>query len=68
MPAKTTWTDEEHRTLMDMWRAGHTAAEIAKVLGKSRNAVLGRTYRNGISRNGALESWWRKQDGASDEG
>ena len=68
MPGKTTWTEEEHNTLVEMWRAGHTAAAIAATLGKSRNAVLGRAHRNGVSRNGALESWWRRTDDAGSEG
>jgi GcrA cell cycle regulator len=66
MPAHTTWTDEEHKTLLDMWEAGHTAAEIAKALGKTRNSILGRVYRQGISRNGVPLSWWRKQDDGGD--
>jgi hypothetical protein len=62
MPAHTTWTDEEHETLVHMWGAGHTAAEIAKALGKTRYSVLGRAHRQGISRNGVPLSWWRKPD------
>jgi hypothetical protein len=60
MVGRTTWTEEQHAKVVELWEAGHTAAEIGKEMGKTRNAILGHVNRRGISRNGALQSWWRK--------
>ena len=46
------WTTRETRRAADLWKTGMTAAEIACVLGKSRNAVLGKIGRLGLSRSG----------------
>lgn len=62
MVARKTWTEEMHAEVVKLWRAGYTAAEIAAKVGKTRNAILGHINRSGLSRNGALQSWWRKQD------
>lgn len=51
MAATTTWTDDRIQTLIDLWRVGRSAAEIARALtGVSRNAVLGKLHRLGLSR------------------
>ena len=39
------WTEEEIESLRQLWAKGHTGAEIANMLGKSRNAVMGRISR-----------------------
>jgi hypothetical protein len=39
------WTEEEIESLRQLWAKGHTGAEIASMLGKSRNAVMGRISR-----------------------
>jgi GcrA cell cycle regulator len=39
------WTEEEVENLRQLWAKGHTGAEIASMLGKSRNAVMGRISR-----------------------
>jgi hypothetical protein len=62
MVGRTTWTEEQRAKVVEMWGAGHTATEISKEMGKTRNAILGHISRRGINRNGALQSWWRKQD------
>lgn len=39
------WTDENMKTLVEMWEAGGTATEIATQFGTTRNAVLGKLHR-----------------------
>ncbi len=53
MTAKPNWTDEEVATLARMWAEGSSAREIAKALGndRTRNSVMGRLNRMGLSRN-----------------
>jgi hypothetical protein len=51
--ALSPWTDRETRRAADLWKTGLTAAEIGCVLGKSRNAVLGKIARLGLSRSGS---------------
>lgn len=41
------WTDEAIATLKQMGEAKNTASEIARVLGCTRNAVIGKTHRIG---------------------
>jgi hypothetical protein len=48
----SSWTPREERRAADLWKTGLTATEIACVLGKSRNAVLGKIARLGLSRSG----------------
>lgn len=45
------WTDDRVATLKKMWKEGHSAADIAKTLGKgvTRNAVIGKAHRMGLS-------------------
>lgn len=51
MAAISSWTNDRTQTLIDLWRVGRSAAEIARALtGVSRNAVLGKLYRLGLSR------------------
>lgn len=39
------WTDEKIAELNRLWQAGHTASEIGKRLGVSKNAVVGKAHR-----------------------
>ena len=40
------WTDEKVEKLRDLWKKGHTASQIAEVLGDTtRNAVIGKAHR-----------------------
>lgn len=41
----TTWTDGQIAELKALWIAGPSAAVIARKLGKTRNAVLGKVHR-----------------------
>ena len=44
------WTDERIGVLKKMWKAGNSAADIAKELGGvTRNAVIGKAHRMGLS-------------------
>ena len=44
------WTEERVETLAKLWREGKSAAQIAKELGDvSRNAVIGKVHRMGLS-------------------
>lgn len=45
-----TWTDERVETLKRMWSEGQSASQIAKELGGvTRNAVIGKVHRLGLS-------------------
>ncbi len=47
------WTDERVETLRQMWIDGKSASQIAKELGGvSRNAVIGKVHRLGLSNRG----------------
>ena len=40
------WTEEKVEKLRDLWSKGHTASQIAEVLGETtRNAVIGKAHR-----------------------
>ena len=40
------WTDEKVEKLKDLWGKGHTASQIAEMLGDTtRNAVIGKAHR-----------------------
>ena len=44
------WTDERVETLKKLWQEGHSASQIAKQLGGvTRNAVIGKVHRLGLS-------------------
>ena len=44
------WTDERVDVLKQLWDEGKTASQIAAVLGITRNAVIGKAHRIGVSR------------------
>tara|TARA_B110001452_G_C15178491_1_gene409373 strand:+ start:585 stop:1079 length:495 start_codon:yes stop_codon:yes gene_type:complete len=60
------WTDEKVSKLKDLWSKGHTASQIAGMLGETtRNAVIGKAHRlnlearapsKQISKNNKIES------------
>jgi GcrA cell cycle regulator len=44
------WTDERVEKLKQLWLAGHSAAQVAQTLGGvSRNAVIGKLHRLGLT-------------------
>ena len=55
MDAGATWTDERVELLKKLWGDGLSASQIAAELGggMTRNAVLGKSHRLGLVRNGA---------------
>ncbi len=51
------WTDERVELLKKMWNEGHSASQIAKELGGvTRNAVIGKVHRLGLSNRNGGES------------
>lgn len=50
------WTEEETNRAADMWRQGITAKEIAKVVGRTPNAVIGRMHRLGLGNQLAMDT------------
>lgn len=42
------WTDDELEQLKAMWAEGLTASTIGRAIGKTRNAVLGKSHRIGL--------------------
>ncbi len=51
------WTDERVELLKKMWNEGHSASQIAKELGGvTRNAVIGKVHRLGLSNRNGPES------------
>ena len=48
------WTDERIDRLKQLWTEGHSASQIAAMLGEvTRNAVIGKVHRLGLSGRGA---------------
>jgi GcrA cell cycle regulator len=45
-----TWTDETTQTCVELWLEGHSSALIASKMGISRNAVIGKMHRMGLSK------------------
>lgn len=43
------WTDARVETLVALWKEGLSAREVARRLGVSRNAVIGKIHRLGLS-------------------
>ena len=51
------WTDERVETLKKMWGEGQSASQIAKELGGvTRNAVIGKVHRLGLSNRAGASS------------
>jgi hypothetical protein len=65
---KSNWTPSRDKRLLGQQAAGRTAAQIAKSLGVSRNAVIGRSRRlRGIVYKSDIESWARANARRSQE-
>lgn len=51
------WTDADSNIVRKLWLEGKSASEIARVLpGKTRNSVIGRVHRLGLSKQGRAAS------------
>ena len=48
------WTEERLAQVSKLWAAGHSASEIASVMGTTRNAICGKVHRMGLSRGPAF--------------
>jgi hypothetical protein len=56
----TSWTPSRDKRLLAQQAAGRTAAQIAKTLGVTRNAIIGRSRRlRGIVYQSDIDSWTR---------
>src|SRR3546814_8907536 len=42
---RMTWTNDRVAELMRLWEAGRSASEIGRLLGVSKNSVVGKAYR-----------------------
>jgi GcrA cell cycle regulator len=58
--AQTTWTTERVALLKDRIDAGLSCAQIAREIGVSRNAVIGKANRLGLSRSKGVTSGHRE--------
>ena len=55
------WTDERVEVLKKMWGEGQSASIIAKALGGvTRNAVIGKVHRLGLSNRAASDLYKRQ--------
>jgi GcrA cell cycle regulator len=60
------WTDERVELLKKMWNEGHSASQIAKELGGvTRNAVIGKVHRLGLSNRTTPEAEAKAEEPAS---
>ncbi|MDE2213223.1 MAG: hypothetical protein KGJ34_01675 [Patescibacteria group bacterium] len=46
---KSSWTPELMQNLARLWDEGHSTAEIGRRLGFSKNAVVGKAHRLGLT-------------------
>ncbi|WP_421937295.1 GcrA family cell cycle regulator [Phenylobacterium sp.] len=51
-PPSVGWTDDRVERLRALWRDGQSATTVARALGVTRNAVIGKVYRLGLSGDG----------------
>lgn len=47
-PVEITWTDERIERLKQLWEEGVTTAEIGRLIGVTKNAVIGKVHRIGL--------------------
>ena len=47
------WTPERERKLKELWKKGHTASQIASIIGNTtRNAIIGKAHRLNLEARG----------------
>lgn len=57
MDAASTWTDERVELLTKLWASGKSASQIAaQIGGVTRNAVIGKVHRLGLSGRGKVKA------------
>lgn len=57
------WTEERVKFVREQWMLGVSAGEISKLLGVTRNAVIGLVYRRGMKRPLPLQEAARRSGG-----
>ena len=58
------WTPEKEEKLKKLWKKGHTASQIATMLGDTtRNAVIGKAHRLNLQARGTSKKTKLKTDG-----
>ena len=63
------WTDERIQELTRLWQAGHSASEIGKRLGVSKNSIVGKAHRLKLpSRPSPIKQQQRADAGGADAG
>lgn len=66
LPTRGTWNEDNEQILRELWADGQSAKEIGAVLGMTRNAVIGKKSRMGITRDGetatAVKKFRRKRN------
>src|SRR4029453_7992495 len=68
MPMQSGWTTSRDKRLQALEQEGLSAAQIARKLGTSRNAVIGRSRRlRGIVYQSDIDSWTRANARRSEE-
>ncbi len=65
--AQSTWTEEQIKQASEMWAAGASAQQIANVINKSRNAVIGKMNRLNVKRQTDEDAAINSPDRPSDD-
>lgn len=48
MAGVSTWSEAENARLQALWDQGHSTAQIGRIMGKTKNAIVGRAHRLGL--------------------
>lgn len=58
------WTEEQDIQLTALWLEGKSASEIGKIVGRTRNSVIGRVHRKGLPKREGSTTRLPRQDAA----
>ena len=66
---RSTWTPNRDAQLRALWDAGHTGTEIARLMGATKNSIIGRVHRLGFPKRAIPEALkvarlWAPEDDA----
>ena len=57
------WTQDKEEKLKELWKKGHTASQIAEILGDTtRNAVIGKAHRLKLQQERPLKNHNHKKN------